>query len=65
MTQRRKWSRNSVALELCHASMILTFDEAGVFPMTGIITEKREKLGNTGYQLEDYVDFMEKSLLSH
>lgn len=45
--------------------MILTFDEAGVFPMTGIITEKRENLGNTGYQLEDYVDFMEKSLLSH
>lgn len=45
--------------------MIFTFNEAAVFPMTGIITEKRENLGNTGYQLEDYVDFMEKSLLSH
>ena len=39
MTERRKWSRKSAALELCHGS---TFDEAGMFPMMGTITEKKK-----------------------
>lgn len=39
VTERRKWSRKSAALELCHGS---TFDEAGMFPMMGTITEKNK-----------------------
>lgn len=47
VTQRRKGSKNSAALNLCHKSVILTFDETAVFPMTESITKKRENLGNT------------------
>lgn len=39
VTERRKWSRKSAALELCHGS---TFDEAVLFPMMGTITEKKK-----------------------
>lgn len=52
VTQRRNWSKNSTALELCHRSMIHTFDEAAMFPMTETITKKGENLGNTDNQFE-------------